>query len=97
MFLTKEAVRLALTDFVQGVACDGCPTLPALAERYAAAGGRMLVCPICFNARKLSQDGLIESAELAAPPRYGSRSVTAPPCSATDDAFAGGAHGTLMR
>jgi predicted peroxiredoxin len=64
MFLTKEAVRLALADFIHGVACDGCPTLPALAEQYAAAGGRMLVCPICFNARKLSQDGLIGSAEI---------------------------------
>jgi predicted peroxiredoxin len=64
MFLTKEAVRLALADFAQGVACDGCPTLPTLAEQYAAAGGRMLVCPICFNARKLSQDSLIESAEI---------------------------------
>jgi predicted peroxiredoxin len=64
MFLTKEAVRLARADFAQGVACDGCPTLPTLAEQYAAAGGRMLVCPICFNARKLSQDSLIESAEI---------------------------------
>jgi predicted peroxiredoxin len=64
MFLTKEAVRLALAGFAQGVACDGCPTLLTLAEQYAAAGGRMLVCPICFNARKLSQDSLIESAEI---------------------------------
>src|ERR1700733_14812028 len=64
MFLTKEAVRLALAGFAQGVACDGCPTLLTLAEQYAAAGGRMLVCPICFNARKLSQDSLIETAEI---------------------------------
>ena len=64
MFLTKEAVRLALTGFAQGVACDGCPALETLAEQYAAAGGRMLVCPICFNARKLSQDDLIQSAEI---------------------------------
>jgi predicted peroxiredoxin len=64
MFLTKEAVRLALTGFAEGVACDGCPALPTLAEQYGAAGGRMLVCPICFNARKLSQDNLIESAEI---------------------------------
>jgi DsrE/DsrF-like family len=36
-------------------------------ERVTVAflvGGRMLVCPICFNARKLSQDNLIESAEI---------------------------------
>jgi predicted peroxiredoxin len=64
MFLTKEAVRLALPDVAQGIACDGCPTLPTLAAQYATAGGRMLVCPICFNARKLLEDDLIESAQL---------------------------------
>jgi predicted peroxiredoxin len=53
MFLTKEAVRLALPEVTQGVACDGCPPLPTLAHQYAQGGGRMLVCPICFNARKL--------------------------------------------
>lgn len=64
MFLTKEAVRLALPGVVQGVACDGCPSLPTLAEQYAQAGGRMLVCPVCFNARKLSEDDLVEGAQL---------------------------------
>ena len=64
MFLTKEAVRLALPNVAQGVACDGCPPLPTLATQYADAGGRMLVCPICFNARKLSERELIDGAEL---------------------------------
>jgi predicted peroxiredoxin len=64
MFLTKEAVRLALPDYAQGVACDGCPPLPKLAAQYAEAGGRMLVCPICFNARKLGEDDLIDNAQL---------------------------------
>jgi predicted peroxiredoxin len=64
MFVTKEAVRLALPNFAQGIACEGCPTLPALAAQYAEAGGRMLVCPICFNARKLSEEELIDNAQL---------------------------------
>jgi predicted peroxiredoxin len=64
MFLSKEAVRLALPGFAEGIACDGCPALPTLAEQYAEAGGRMLVCPICFNARKLSEDELIDGAQL---------------------------------
>jgi predicted peroxiredoxin len=64
MFLTKEAVRLATADFVHGVACDGCPTLETLLEQYTAAGGRMLVCPICFNARRLSADMLIGAAQI---------------------------------
>ena len=49
MFLAKEAVRLALDGVAQGVACEGCLSLPGLTKRYEAAGGRYLVCPICFN------------------------------------------------
>ena len=64
MFLTKEAVRLATAGVVQGVACEGCPPLPELAKRYTEAGGRLLVCPICFNARHLAEDILVENAAL---------------------------------
>jgi predicted peroxiredoxin len=64
MFLTKEAVRLALPDMALGVACDGCPPLETLAAQYAEAGGRLLVCPICFSARRLSEDDLAEHAQI---------------------------------
>jgi predicted peroxiredoxin len=64
MFLTKEAVRLALPGMAEGVACDGCPPLPTLAAQYAEAGGRLLVCPICFSARKLSEDALLQHAQI---------------------------------
>src|SRR5205823_14888684 len=63
MFLTKEAVRLALDGVAVGVACDGCPSLPDLMERYEAAGGRYYVCPICFDAKKLDKAALIAGAE----------------------------------
>jgi predicted peroxiredoxin len=64
MFLTKEAVRLALDGVAVGVACDGCPALPDLIKRYEAAGGRYYVCPICFNAKNLDQSQLIAGAEI---------------------------------
>jgi len=64
MFLTKEAVRLALPGVAEGVACDGCPPLPRLAAQFAEAGGRLLVCPICFSARKLAEDALVEHAQI---------------------------------
>jgi len=65
MFLTKEAVRLAIPDFARAVACDGCPPLPDLLDRYDKAGGRFFVCPICFDARKLDKGNLVSNAELA--------------------------------
>jgi predicted peroxiredoxin len=64
MFLTKEAVRLALSGVAVGVACDGCPPLPDLLDRYDKAGGRFLVCPICFEAKKLDKGNLTGNAEL---------------------------------
>ena len=64
MFLTKEAARLMLTGVARGVACEGCPPLASLLERYRAAGGVYLVCPICFDAKGLDKSQLIDGAEL---------------------------------
>ncbi len=65
MFLTKEAVRLGLPGYAEGVACDGCPPLGTLFEQYAGGGGELLVCPICFKARKLDEGELVSNARLA--------------------------------
>src|SRR5579875_1413400 len=61
MFQAKEAVRLALA----GVACEGCPALAGLLSRYQQAGGRYMVCPVCFNAKQLDSGSLLPNAELA--------------------------------
>jgi predicted peroxiredoxin len=65
MFLTKEAVRLAVPGHAEGVACDGCPPLARLFEQFAQGGGRLLVCPICANARKLDADAFVANARVA--------------------------------
>ncbi|MGN6695797.1 MAG: DsrE family protein [Aquihabitans sp.] len=64
LFLTKEAVRLGVTSTAMGTACEGCPPLPSLFERYAAAGGEILVCPICFDARGMDADDLRPNATV---------------------------------
>jgi predicted peroxiredoxin len=64
MFLTKEAVRLGLPGFADAVACDGCPPLARLFQQYADGGGELLVCPICFNARKLDEADLVDHARI---------------------------------
>src|ERR671932_2541019 len=65
MFLTKEAVRLGLPGYAEATACDGCPPLSRLFEQYADGGGELLVCPICFSARKLEESSLVPNARLA--------------------------------
>jgi predicted peroxiredoxin len=65
MFLTKEAVRLGLPGYGEAVACEGCPPIPRLFQQYAEGGGELLVCPICFSARKLDESSLVPNARLA--------------------------------
>ncbi len=64
MFLTKEAVRLATESFAIGVACEGCPSIQDLMQRLQAAGGVLLVCPVCFNSKRLDENTLISNARL---------------------------------
>ncbi|HUR15087.1 MAG TPA: DsrE family protein [Mycobacteriales bacterium] len=64
VFLTKEAVRLALEGTAVGTACDGCPSIPDLMKRFDAAGGELLVCPVCFNSKKLDDATLVGNAKL---------------------------------
>jgi predicted peroxiredoxin len=65
MFLTKEAVRLALPGVADAVVCEGCPPLARLFEQYGSGGGELLVCPICFNSKKLDEGELVPNARLA--------------------------------
>lgn len=62
MFLTKEAVRLAVSGVATGTACDGCPPLADLMARFEAAGGTYFVCPVCFDAKRLDSAALISGA-----------------------------------
>jgi predicted peroxiredoxin len=62
MFLTKEAVRLAVPGVAVGTACDSCPPLPGLLDRYEHAGGRFLVCPVCVTSKGLDPQGFVANA-----------------------------------
>jgi predicted peroxiredoxin len=64
MFLTKEAVRLAVDGVAVGVACADCPPLPDLLRRFAEAGGRYFVCPLCFNAKQLDKGDILSNAAV---------------------------------
>jgi predicted peroxiredoxin len=64
MFLTKEAVRLAVPGVAEVVACDGCPPLSRLFKQFAESGGELLVCPICATARKIPEE-FVDNARLA--------------------------------
>ena len=64
VFLTKEAVRLALPGVAVGTACEECPPIERLFGQFADAGGELIACPICFGARKLDEAQLVANARI---------------------------------
>ena len=65
MFLTKDAVHLAIPDHAKGEACEGCPPIERLFEQYAEGGGELLVCPICVTSRGLDRTEFVANARVA--------------------------------
>lgn len=64
IFLTKEAVRLAVPGVGRATACEACPPLADLMDRYERAGGRYLVCSVCVQAKNLDAEAFITGAEV---------------------------------
>ena len=65
MFLTKEAVRLALPGYAAAVEVAEAPPVARLFQQYAEGQGQLYVCPVCFNARKLDDQAIVDNARLA--------------------------------
>jgi predicted peroxiredoxin len=65
MFLTKEAVRLAVPGYATGVACDGCPPLARIFEQFAEGGGTLLACPFCVKSRQIDEGSFVSNARIA--------------------------------
>lgn len=64
MFCTKEAVRLGLPGYAEAIESAGAPPVARLYSQFSERGGEMLICPICFNARKLDEHDLVGPARL---------------------------------
>lgn len=65
MFLTKEAVRVALPGYADAIEVAGAPPVGKLFEQFASGGGELFVCPICLSSRKLDDAELVSNARLA--------------------------------
>lgn len=64
MWLSVDAVRLAVAGGVDGLEAPGPTPVRDLHAQYVDGGGRFYVCPICFNARGLDSSALVQGAEL---------------------------------
>lgn len=64
MWLSVEGVRLGLRGYADRIRADADPPIKRLHEQFLEKGGRLYVCPICFNERGLDEGELVENAEL---------------------------------
>ncbi len=64
MFATKEAVRLGVPGYADAIEAAGSPPLARLFGQFAELGGELLLCPICFNARRLDESAIVPGARL---------------------------------
>ena len=64
VFLSTEAVRLAVKGYGDDIAEEGFAPLKDLMTNFASAGGKIYVCSPCFKRRKLDETALIPGAVI---------------------------------
>ena len=64
VFLSTEAVRLAVKGYADDIAEEGFATLKDLMSGFASAGGKIYVCSPCFKRRKLDETNLVAGAVI---------------------------------
>lgn len=64
VFLSTEAVRLAVKGYADDIHEEGFAPLKQLMDNYLAAGGQLFVCSPCFKKRTLDENQLIDGAQI---------------------------------
>ncbi len=64
LWLTSDGVRLGTRGYADPIRSDKDPPIERLHAQFIEKGGRFFVCPICFKERDLSEDQLVENADL---------------------------------
>src|SRR5436190_19948750 len=64
LWLTSDGVRLGIRGYADPIRSDKDPSIDRLHAQFIEKGGHFYVCPICFKERDLSEDELVENAEL---------------------------------
>src|SRR5690554_5865427 len=65
IFLTIEGVRLATQGYADDIQEEGFPPVKELIDQYVASGGTLIACSACCQPRGITEDDLIQGAEMA--------------------------------
>ena len=66
IILQVTAVYLAMKGYAEHVHAPGFPPLTELQEAFFEAGGKLMVCSPCIQARKIQPEDLISQAQVIA-------------------------------
>ena len=64
VFLSTEAVRLAVKGYAEEIHEEGFAPLKELVSNFVKAGGTIYVCSPCFKKRGLDEKALIDGATI---------------------------------
>ena len=68
MWLTKDAVEVAVKGAVDDIVVEGAPSLTALHDEFVASGGQFLACPVCVKLRGLTDAIWADNVTVAGAP-----------------------------
>lgn len=65
VWLSLDGVYLSQKGYADGVHVEGFKPLAELIDSFVSNGGQLIVCPPCFNVRKLEEANLQPNSVLA--------------------------------
>lgn len=68
MWLTKDAVHVAVEGFADKIVVPGAPSVTELHAEYVERGGRFYACPVCVKLRGLEDASWVSTAEVKGAP-----------------------------
>lgn len=69
IFLTSDASILCTKGGADGLAHDNMEPVKDLIDQFVGNGGKLWLCPVCAKTHGISEDDLIEGAEIAGAPK----------------------------
>lgn len=69
VFATSDAAEICVKGGIDGRVAQGYEPLADLVGSFVSNGGKIWLCPACAKAKGITEDDLIEGAEIAGAPR----------------------------
>lgn len=68
VFLTSDALNLVVKERANGLTAPGYTPVGQLIDDFVGKGGRIWVCKVCAAVMNITQDDLIDGAEIGGAP-----------------------------